>query len=79
MSAKKARDLAAGDLIDLQRHSWFAEWDEGTRTAAEYELARVGLEDGPHVWEGGTFLLCTDQGVFPTDPDATFTVEGVDR
>lgn len=78
MTTKKARDLTDGDLVDLEQHPDFDRFDESTQTVAEHEYARVGDEDGPHVWEpDGTFLLCTDQGVFVTDPDAPFDVEGV--
>jgi hypothetical protein len=80
VSAKKARDLADGDLIDIKQHPAFARFDGWTRDVADYEYARVGDEDGPHVWEpDGTFLLCTTQGVFVTDPDTVFDIEGIDR
>jgi hypothetical protein len=79
VTTKRAGDLADGDLIDIKQHPAFARFDESTRDVADYEYARVGDEDGPHIWEGSTFLLCTTQGVFVTDPDALFDVEGVDR
>lgn len=75
---KAARDLADGDLIDLVRH--YAAVGGSALDIAEYELARVGDEEGPHVWEpDGTFRLFTTQGSFPMDPDTVFDVQGVDR
>jgi hypothetical protein len=82
VSAKKARDLADGDLIDLSGVdvSAYIAFAGDKATNDEFEYARVGSESGPHTaFKPGVLWLHTSQGSIEVGEDVLFEVEGADR